>query len=393
MIPVSPEIHFILCCCWIAADQDAIADMAEAADRVTDWDAVFTLSARQRLLPLVYKNIRTYLADRAPESCLARFKAAYLANTGKNLTYVAFLLRTIDLLEQHDIRVLPFKGPALAQDVYGDAALRVFVDLDLLIRRDDALKAWRILRDNGYQPELNLEDEQKKKYVAAEDDQSFVLADKAINIELHWELSGRYLSSPLTFEAIAAEMEPLVLGDRDVLKLKREFLLLYLCVHGCKDGWNSLEQVYLIAEIIRQSSAFDWSRLDRLADHWTCRTMVRVGIAMALRLFAVRVPIEMARQIEKDDRAARVADGIIERLLDPADSLSDNSFEGRFSRMHLAVRDSFVEQLRYALKLAFMPTKKEWLYFPLPARWSFLHYLLRPYRLLRAGIKGSSGQL
>ena len=58
--------------------------------------------------------------------------------------------------ENHGITAIPYKGPALALQVYGDLKLRSFVDLDVLVRRSDAARAGTLLAARGYRPHLQL---------------------------------------------------------------------------------------------------------------------------------------------------------------------------------------------------------------------------------------------
>jgi hypothetical protein len=44
---------------------------------------------------------------------------------------------------------VPFKGPALAVQAYGDLSLRQYDDLDLLIHEADVPRAYQLLIANG----------------------------------------------------------------------------------------------------------------------------------------------------------------------------------------------------------------------------------------------------
>jgi hypothetical protein len=59
----------------------------------------------------------------------------------KNLRFTAELIRILNCLESHGIAAIPFKGPTLAESVYGNLALREFSDLDILVRQSDFPRA------------------------------------------------------------------------------------------------------------------------------------------------------------------------------------------------------------------------------------------------------------
>ena len=71
------------------------------------------------------------------------------------LYLTAELLRILRLLDAHAIRAVPLKGPALAQSLYGDLALREFCDLDVLVQETDLRKARGLLEAQGYHLDLS----------------------------------------------------------------------------------------------------------------------------------------------------------------------------------------------------------------------------------------------
>jgi len=60
------------------------------------------------------------------------------------------LLKVLDLLTGSGVEAIPFKGPVLAVQAYGDLLMRSFVDLDILIHAKDLSRVSKILIDQGY---------------------------------------------------------------------------------------------------------------------------------------------------------------------------------------------------------------------------------------------------
>jgi hypothetical protein len=75
-----------------------------------------------------------------PAEWLARLRMQYMMNAARNMKMTAELLRILDALKEAGIKAMPLKGPVLAQQLYGDVALRQFSDLDILVAREDANK-------------------------------------------------------------------------------------------------------------------------------------------------------------------------------------------------------------------------------------------------------------
>ncbi|WP_022665080.1 nucleotidyltransferase domain-containing protein [Desulfospira joergensenii] len=374
----------LLCSC-IDPDEKRCAQIRQGFCPSLDWETFFSFSLHQRMLPIVYLSIKKAIPDLIPKDTLSKFKSAYVSNTRRNLSLTAFLLSILSILSTHKIKVLPFKGPVLAQDIYGDPGLRIFSDLDILVHLKDAVKAWNLFTDKGLIPELSLDDKKKDKYIQTEDHMIFSHKNNGIIVELHWEMSGRYISPFLGLEKIAGHLHPLPILNREVLNLSPEILLLYLCIHGAKENWWYLEQIFSLSRLISRKKDLDWQIVKNLSRRWRCRKMLDLGLLLAKQIFSTPVPEPLVHKRRNDRDIQRNLETILDRFFGETSAAPETPAPGRFSPLHLAVRDSFMEKLSYAARLIFQPTSKEWIHFPLPARLSFLHYGLRPIRLLKEG--------
>ena len=66
------------------------------------------------------------------------------------------LLKILELCETHHIDAVSYKGPILAQSIYGSLALRYFGDIDLLVHQRDVKALKDLLLDAGYRLPLDL---------------------------------------------------------------------------------------------------------------------------------------------------------------------------------------------------------------------------------------------
>src|SRR6476469_7955692 len=107
-----------------------------------DWDYLFQLARRHSIVPLVYFQLDHALV---PSEVLSKFKQQYIENSARNTVLTAELCRLINLFRDAGIEVIPYKGPVLALFAYGDIALRRFVDLDVIVKKSDVLRARDIL--------------------------------------------------------------------------------------------------------------------------------------------------------------------------------------------------------------------------------------------------------
>ena len=118
-----------------------------------DWDYLFQLAQRHSIVPLLYVELER---DLVPNQFLDKLKQHYIENSARNTVLTAELCRLINLFRDEGIEAIPYKGPILALFAYGDIRLRRFVDLDVIVKKVDVLKAREILLNQGYIPSKSL---------------------------------------------------------------------------------------------------------------------------------------------------------------------------------------------------------------------------------------------
>jgi len=382
-IRLLPELNFILLCSCTEPDAARCLKINTVASSSLDWDLIYETSLRHRVFPLLYRNIKEIPLDYVPGRIVKKFKETYFNNATKSLYFSAFLIKIMNFLQEHDIFVVPFKGPVLAQDIYSNLELRQFSDLDILVSKNDAVAAWCLLIKKGFQSELDLDKGQKYKYVKAED--HIALTKGNICVELHWEMSGLYLSKPLIIEHVSRELKKILFTNREIPNLCSEHLLVYLCIHGAKHGWGNIEQVCCVAGVIKKN--LDWNLIEGLALKWKCQKMLKLGVFLSWKLLDVDVPDNILDQIKKDETISELAQEAVACMFKNITNSKAKNITDRFSSFHIRIRDSLTDKFRYIFRLAFRPTDKEWFYYPVPASLSFLHFFLRPCRLVMTKLR------
>ena len=97
-------------------------------------------------------------------------------------------------LAARGLEVLPYKGPSLAETLYGNVALRQFSDLDLLIRRHDVLKVKAALAELGYEPGLQLTQSAEHAYLKSGYECTFDSVQGRNLVEIKWQILPRFYS-------------------------------------------------------------------------------------------------------------------------------------------------------------------------------------------------------
>lgn len=110
------------------------------------------------------------------------------------------------------------KGAALSTAVYGAADLRDTRDIDLLVPRAQLFQAAQIISEAGYRCQVDLAWLQQPLFVNTRREISFHSLGGAIEIDLHWRLSNRWLASPTPDEELLARANhDICMGGRHVL--------------------------------------------------------------------------------------------------------------------------------------------------------------------------------
>jgi hypothetical protein len=376
---MTAEMTLAMSCLGGVSDRHGSLEFVSVARRIKDWSLFLGVCEEHKILPLVYRHIASVHSNGVPWHVLAALRARYLSNMAR-CVYLSGVLETITkLFEGAGIVSVPFKGLVLSEFVYGDPALRSFSDLDILVPKQDAVKARNLLIQNGFVPDLEMDDDQAARYVVHESD--FVLTDNRNSavIELHWDLDGKYLCRDLTLDFLKHHVQEISVDGWAVRFFQPEMLLVYQCIHSCKHIWENIEQIVTISALMKKD--IRWDRVEAIADRLRCRRMVFLGLILSCHLLGDEIPAIFVDRVNDDKGLWGMADDICRTVLgmDINPGFFFKSY--RFSLFHLKIRDSWPDRIRYALYLLISPSRKEWLYFPLPSRVSFLHFFLRPVRL------------
>src|ERR1700737_748418 len=117
----------------------------ELLDSPLQWPLILERAYSHQIFPLLYRNLRALGLPGIPDPIQTELKGAFLANALRNKLLAEELARLLALLGEAGIRVIPLKGITLAESLYGDAALRVCADIDILVPPDNVTQALHLI--------------------------------------------------------------------------------------------------------------------------------------------------------------------------------------------------------------------------------------------------------
>jgi hypothetical protein len=336
------------------------------------------LAQRHAIVPLVQRGLEAHARGLAPEPVRKSLRERYRANAARNVLLAGELLRVSGLFESEGIGVLAYKGPALAVAGYGDLSLRRFVDLDVIVRERDLARASKLLRGLGYAPQ-GLTREQEAALARTQHNIAYTRDGGRLTVELHRDVASKDFADVTLDEGAWSRAWRVPLLGGTVATLSAEDLLLALCVHGTKHLWERLAWVCDVAGLINSHAELDWRAVFERARAAHVERMLLLALALAQTLAAASLPEEVRRSVEEDEAVARLSSEAAARMFDGAEYRPAGLFHS--VGFNLRARSRARERLRY-FRFILTPTDGDLTALALPARLSFIYYLLRPLRLL-----------
>jgi len=345
-----------------------------------DWAYLISEAAENSITPLLEKQLCAIVPEAVPLEYLAQLKYASRANTVGCLYLVAELNRILELFQAHGIQSIPYKGPVLAQQAYGDITLREFEDLDIILRQSDLSRAHEIMIGLGYQPKFPwiLSPGAAASLVPGE--YIYRAVERSIMVELHTEMTLRHFPVIPCLDDFSKRLLPVDLSGREIQTFCPEDALPILCIHGSKHFWERISWVADISELIQAHRQLDWDAVLRCAESLKAQRMLYLGLILAARLLDSPLPREIHQVATGDPAVAPVAEEVERRLRSREFLPLDTA--GRFHFRRRLVPGA-VPGWRYAIRLTVVPAEEDWMMVRLPPRLAPLYIALRPLRLLR----------
>lgn len=373
------EIALLLSCSRVTIDSKHADRIKALSENNIDWNYLLKLAARHGLAPLLFHHLNSVCPEAVPAPVLSGLKNHFNANLGYNRFLTGELLRLLNLFENHGIHAVPFKGPVLAFSVYGDLALREFLDLDIMIRKQDFSKAKDLLISQGYLPIYRLNYSQEMASIELQRQFHFRQEKNGVNLEIFWEFTSKGLSFPVNLRHLWDRLEKVSFFGTEISTFSPEDLLHILCFHGYKHAWESLDWICDIAGLIQTHQEMDWKRVMEVPVRVDSERTLFLGLYLAKDLLSINLPEYVWQKVQSDAKVKPLTWMVYKDLFSERNS-SIEIFKR--SLFHLRSIETFWKRFQYCYYLAIPPSSVEFEILELPPSLFFLYYLFRPFRLL-----------
>jgi len=349
-----------------------------------DWDRVMRLVRLHEILPLVYCNLKQLGFSGVPEPVRAEMTSLFQRNALRNELLREELRKLLLQLADAGVSTIPLKGIPLAESLYGDAALRVCADIDILVPPQKFEAAFRALADVGYEaafsrPQLvTLTGRYGKDCGLMRQDGSTWYP-----VQLHAGLiwggpPERSVSNEIWTEARATTFH-----GAPTCAFSAEWEFLYLAIHAARHGLSPLKFLLDIDRICRREDV-NWEAVRQKAARlgWeqtvqstlsACATLLETPIPPALQTTEAHNPPQSIGAGQ--NRRAKVAPSLPDAEHSSLQILKETLFSIR-------LLPSPWQKLRFIASRTFIPTTADFRLLPLPESLFSLYYGLRPLRLI-----------
>jgi hypothetical protein len=372
------EQELLLFCARTSMDDETERKIKYLVRSDLNWDYLLEIASKHGLKPLLYWQLHIICPDEIPSEFMHNLKEFLKTNATKNLFFMKELIAIIKTLNDHHIESVPYKGPILAQQVYGNLTMREFGDLDIYVKKEDVPKIKDILISKGYKPQFNLNSSQEQNYLNSQRELKFIHEIKGISLELHWKFSGVFLNLPSNAEMIFLnKLNTLNIGGIQIPEITPENLVLILSIHNASHQWSRLSWLVDIATLINNQK-IDWSKIIKLSQQLSIQKILFINLYLCQSLLDLEMDVDIKKYLQ-DNSVIKTSNIFAKEIfLDEKENSLIKNLE-----MSIIMRENKIDAIKDGLSGIFHPSFYELTRLDLSPSLYFLYYIYRPFNLLK----------
>src|SRR5580704_12093527 len=312
---VCPEKQLLVSCARTHIAPEVAERIREIVAELLNWDFILSEATENSVGPLLDSHLRAVAPESVPAGAMERLKIACRANNVRCLFLAAELHKILALYRTAGIVAIPYKGPVLAEQAYGNLTLRDFDDLDIIVPQRDLMKAHGVMLGLGYQARFPWILSKDSRTALVPGEYNYRDEKRRAVVELHTELTLRHFPVAPDIDGFAQRLANVMVAGQQVQTFAPEDLLSALCVHGSKDFWERISWITDVAELIQNQPDLDWDAAFRTAESLRVERMVHLGLGFADDLLQAPSPEEFRKGARGDGEALAEAGEVGKRIL------------------------------------------------------------------------------
>ncbi|MEW6570516.1 MAG: nucleotidyltransferase family protein [Nitrospirota bacterium] len=381
---ISNEKRLLFLTAQARISEDKLSQVRHLISLSLDWDRILESAFSQGVAPLLYNNFKNINEKHCiPREVMDRLQRAYHGNIARNMYIYDELLRIVKAFSDKKVKVIVLKGATLAKIVYGDIGLRSMLDIDLLVKQEDLVRAKEIMSDINYVAERNVQPEawyRKNHYHLPR----YMHKEKPIVVEIHWHITRNFFSPDI--EKWWGRARHIKLNGCNITVPSPEDIITHLCLHLYNHGYNSrmiLREICDINETLNHyQEEINWALFhEEINKHGLQKPVYSILYLVEKFYGCTERPLQM--HLPKPyhfDVKFKLVKILEKRMLTEDDAFSDIPTEFVKS----LVAGTFWGKMRLLWPTIFPPREVISKRYSIPSSSNmiFLCYLIRPFRLL-----------
>ena len=242
--------ELLLLLCRYPFDDKDRGTLSKLIMEVKDWHKMVDLINAHGIIALAAYNIREAgLEKTIPEDAMALLDNGRMQSMVRNAWLTERWKEVNTILTNAGIKHILLKGMALEHTLYGAKGLRQMNDNDILVKREDSLKARYLLQQEGFTHEL-IKSPLHKKIVLDIGKHLPCLYKNGYAIEIHHKLYSTKLTDKKRFNSPIDDAVEICIGNTKAWVLPKEIQLMHLIDHFERHAMEGICQLRLYADIL-----------------------------------------------------------------------------------------------------------------------------------------------
>ncbi len=249
------------------------------------WDSVYKFLTFFGLCPLFYYKIRRHY-NHVPEHILESLKKYYSSASAEYIKGNHDLNNILIAANNHNIDIILIKGIYLSEKYYSNPVTRTMQDIDLLIKKDAAVRTAELIQEFGY------------KFIHKFDFKTWLKYEKHLPelihpnkrpIELHCEL--KFLKLPgnpevnINTDDIRSRAEEINIEGNKAYTMSVEDIILHLCMEIVQDKFRQCLIKMLDLHFLISREDINWNTVKNRAEEWNITKMLFIVITSVENIF------------------------------------------------------------------------------------------------------------
>ena len=309
----TPLQRILLHCCSRPGEESG-SELRSLLSDFCDWEQLLKeVDVAHHITPMLFRHLQSACADLVPDPVMERIAGIYRRNVTQTLQLTAVLIQVAESLNQAGMRWIGYKGPVLAQILYGDLGLRHAIDVDILFPQDRFDCMHEILLCHGL----------KTRTAVNQDDDllsslHFHSAETGVQVDVHWRLFRPYYGTRFEFDTLWERRQKVEVGGRALNALHPHDRLIVLGSHGSKHLWHHFKWLCDFRLAVDRCSENEWEAVLTRCHRLEAESLFYPALWTLQHLLGTRFPGLVREALDRLPKLARTGRQLAQAGLSPA---------------------------------------------------------------------------